>query len=150
MKVSKTSIYAIRLIVRLAKEENKNLLMVEELAKEEKIPKHYAAKILQRLAKYDYVDSFKGRGGGFRLTNKSWNLSLYEVIEFLDGKIKLEYCFFEFSSCSVADPCTFCKEWNIISNQIIDLLINYKIGDLAKYRSPNAIFNKMNNLKAYV
>ncbi len=150
MKISKTSIYAVRLIVRLARQKDNNLLMVEELAKEENIPKHYAAKILQRLAKYNYVDSFKGRGGGFRLNKDAWDLSLYELIELLDGKIKSDHCFFEFFGCSVSDPCTFCKEWLFISSQINELLSQFKIGDLAKGKSPKELFEKINAAQAYV
>ena len=150
MKVSKTSIYAIRLIVRLAKQDNDDLLMVEDLAREEKIPKHYAAKILQRLAKYDYVDSFKGRGGGFRINISAWNLSLYELIELLDGKIKFDHCFFEFFGCTISDPCSFCKEWNFISAQITELLLRFKVGDLASSKSPKEIFKKIGAIQAYV
>lgn len=150
MKVSKTSIYAIRLIIRLAKEEYGNLIMVEDLAKEEKIPKHYAAKILQRLAKYDYVDSFKGRGGGFRLNISAWNLSLYELIELLDGKIKFDHCFFEFFGCTISDPCSFCKEWNFISTQITELLLRFKVGDLANGKSSEEIFKNIETIQACI
>ena len=150
MKVSKTSIYAIRLIVRLAKEDNGNLFMVEDLAREENVPKHYAAKILQRLAKYEYVDSFKGRGGGFRVNASSWNLTLYELIELLDGRIKFDHCFFEFFGCTVDKPCSFCKEWKFISSQISELLMRFKVADLAKEKSTNEVFEKIKRLKPSV
>ena len=45
MNLSKTSIYAVRLMVNLAKRNRNNLVMVEDIAAEERIPKHYAAKI---------------------------------------------------------------------------------------------------------
>lgn len=149
MKISKTSIYAIRLIVNLAKQKSGELFMAEELAGSENIPKHYAAKILQRLAKYNFVESYKGRGGGFKLTNKSWNLSLFEVIELLDGTLKLDHCFFEFLGCSISDPCAFCKEWNIISNQYMILLVNFRISDLANGKSPDIILKEISDSKLF-
>ena len=68
MIYTKTGEYAIRAILFLARQSRENLIMSSEIAKSEDIPAHYLAKILQRMAKYGYVDSFKGRGGGFKIT----------------------------------------------------------------------------------
>ena len=67
MIYTKTGEYAIRAILFLARQPKENLIMSSEIAKSEEIPSHYLAKILQRMAKFGYVDSFKGRGGGLKL-----------------------------------------------------------------------------------
>ncbi|MGE5410507.1 MAG: RrF2 family transcriptional regulator, partial [Clostridiales bacterium] len=64
MIYTKTGEYAIRAVLYLARQPREKLVMSAEIAKSEDIPAHYLAKILQRMAKFGYVDSFKGRGGG--------------------------------------------------------------------------------------
>ena len=61
MIYTKTGEYAIRAILFWLVNQRK-FDHVFRNSKSEDIPAHYLAKILQRMAKYGYVDSFKGRG----------------------------------------------------------------------------------------
>ncbi|PID62154.1 MAG: hypothetical protein CR986_02155 [Ignavibacteriae bacterium] len=130
MNISKTSVYAVKLISNLAKKKEGELVMVENVAKEEMIPKHYAGKIMQRLTRYKVLESFKGRGGGFRISSKAKDKSVYEVIELLDGEINFNECLFKFKNCTHDNPCPFCKKWNSIGSQIDTLLHEYTISSL--------------------
>ena len=59
MIYTKTGEYAIRAILYLSRQHEDRLVMSSEVAEKEDIPAHYLAKILQRMAKYGFVDSFK-------------------------------------------------------------------------------------------
>ena len=87
MIYSKTGEYAIRAILYLARYPKDKLAMSAEIAKTEDIPSHYLAKILQRMAKYGFVDSFKGRGGGFRITQLALDSSILEIVERIEGPV---------------------------------------------------------------
>ena len=149
MNLSKTSIYAVRLMVNLAKRNRNNLVMVEDIAAEERIPKHYAAKILQRLAKFELLDSYKGRGGGFRLSKKALTISVFEILEIMDGTINLDKCLFEFRGCTNDNPCDFCKEWKSVSNEIQRLLCDYRLGDLSFKREISENISKYNKAQVF-
>lgn len=131
MQLSKTAGYAVRSIVYLAREGNGKFCKAQDIAKNENIPKHYAAKILQRLARSGYIESSKGRGGGFKLAHKMNDLSIYELINSMQEDIKTNSCLFDFVDCSDENPCPFCKKWRGLSKQINDFLLNQTIGDLA-------------------
>ena len=131
MQLSKTAGYTVRSIIHLARENNGKRIMAKEIAKDENIPKHYAAKILQKLAKSGYAESYKGRGGGFTLAPKMNNLSIYDVIGIVQNDIKVNACLFNLVGCTSDTPCSFCIKWKEISKQINDLLLNQKVSDLA-------------------
>lgn len=137
MKITKTTEYAIRAILYLAASTNGSKVMAKDVAKDENIPYHYAAKILQQLGKYGYVNSFKGRGGGFRITPLAKRTSLLKIANNMQGKLKLDNCLFDFQDCNYEKLCPFCEKWNGISNQITDLLMEQKVGALATEFSKN-------------
>jgi Rrf2 family protein len=139
MRLSRTVMYSIRLLFNLAK--SGNTVMAEDMARESDIPRPYASKILQRLAKYGYLESYKGRGGGFKLHPKSLELTLMEVIYLLEGDMKLDQCLFEFSDCTKENPCAFCKEWNDLSDQISNLFLQFKIKDFLYEFRKSETFN---------
>lgn len=132
MIIMRTTEYSVRAITYLAKHSNGKNVMVKDLAKKEKIPYHYAAKILQLMGKYGFVDSFKSRGGGFRITKYARESSVMDIINLIQGNIKLDTCLFNFSDCESEKPCPFCEKWVGISEQINDLIFNQTIDDLAR------------------
>ena len=81
MIYTKTGEYAIRAILFLARQPKEALVMSSDIAKSEDIPSDYLAKILQRMAKYGYVHSFKGRGGRFKITELGKKRSILGIVE---------------------------------------------------------------------
>jgi len=81
--LSKTAEYALRGVVRLARESGANLT-TEELAHDTGIPAGYLSKVLQALARKGLVISRKGLGGGFRLARKPEAISVLEVVNAVD------------------------------------------------------------------
>lgn len=105
---STTCRYAIRAVLYLAaftSEEKK--VGVEEIADALSVPKHFLAKILQQLTKYDLAASSKGRYGGFYLTKEQKLTTIIPVIECIDGPTTLSGCILGLPDCSYENPCTF-------------------------------------------
>ncbi len=107
---SKSCKYAILAVMYLAvntHEESK--LGVVDLSEALDIPKHFLAKILQRLTKKKLVSSSKGRHGGFYLNETNRASSLIEVIYAIDGPGIFHDCILGLSECSGENPCPFHK-----------------------------------------
>jgi len=105
--------------------------MASEIAKNEEIPSHYLAKILQRMAKYGYVDSFKGRGGGFRITDTALNSSILEIIERIEGPILNLKCVTGLKECSDENPCPLHEEWSELIDKIHNLISSKSVKEIA-------------------
>jgi len=81
--LSKTAEYALRGVVRLARERGTNLT-TKKLAQDTGIPAGYLSKVLQALGKSGLVVSQKGLGGGFRLARDPEGVSVLEVVNAVD------------------------------------------------------------------
>src|SRR4030042_1531281 len=132
MIYTKTGEYAIRAILFLARQAKDSLIMSSEIAKTEEIPAHYLAKILQRMAKYGYVDSFKGRGGGFKITELAKKSSILEIVERVEGPVINLKCVTGLKECSDENPCPLDKEWADLRNQIYNLISSKSVQEVAQ------------------
>ncbi len=131
MLYTKTGEYAIRAVLYLARQPEDKLVMSPEVAEKEDIPPHYLAKILQRMAKYGYVDSFKGRGGGFRITEMANNSTILEVVERVEGPVINLKCIIGMKVCSDEAPCPLHEEWSELRDRIKNLISSKTIKQLA-------------------
>lgn len=136
MIYTKTGEYAIRAILFLARQEKDLLCMSSEIAKDQEIPSHYLAKILQRMAKYGYVDSFKGRGGGFRITDLARKSSILEIVERIEGPVINLKCVTGLKECSDEHPCPLHEEWADLRDSIYNLISSKSVQEVAdKYNT---------------
>lgn len=131
MIYTKTGEYAIRAILFLARQAREKLIMSSEIAKSEEIPAHYLAKILQRMAKYGYVDSYKGRGGGFKITDLALRSSILEIVERVEGPVINLKCVTGLKECSDENPCPLHEEWSELRNRIYSLISSKSVKEVA-------------------
>lgn len=98
--------YAIRSVLYLSiHSDEKTRIGVKKVAAELETPQPFLAKLLQQLAKSDLVSSIKGPNGGFYLTKKNSQNSLWDIVKCIDGVDKFETCFLGLSTCSDENPC---------------------------------------------
>ena len=131
MIYSKTGEYAIRAILYLARQPQDGLTMSSEIAESEEIPAHYLAKILQRLAKYGFVDSYKGRGGGFRITEQAQKSSILEIVERIEGPVINERCVTGLKECVEENPCPLYEDWAKLRESIHQLISSQTVQAVA-------------------
>ncbi len=131
MIYTKTGEYAIRAILFLARQPKDTLIMSSDVAKSEDIPSHYLAKILQRMAKYGYVDSFKGRGGGFKITDLAKKSSILEIVERIEGPVINQKCVTGLKECSEESPCPLHEEWALLRERIYNLISSKTVDEVA-------------------
>ena len=131
MKISRTTEYTIRTIAYLAKHSANGNVLVKDIAEQENMPYFFIGKLLQQMRRCGYVISYKGRGGGFRITEKAKECSILELIVAVQGELNLDNWLFDFRDCPTDKPCNFCEKWQHISEQITNLLMTQKVGDLA-------------------
>ncbi len=96
MKITLESDYAIRIVMRLAQQENR--MDAGTLSQETGVPQRFALKILRKLVNADLLRSFKGISGGYQLNHPAHEISLADIIEVIEGP-------FAFSRCLTQDDC---------------------------------------------
>ena len=89
MNLSKRSEYALRALIDLgiARELGRPLLQVGELAGKEKLPVKFLEQILTQLRLAGYVETKRGKSGGYSLAKPASRIKLGAVIRVLDGPL---------------------------------------------------------------
>jgi len=131
MLYSKSAEYAIRAFVHLSQVPEGKFAMVKNIAKEEEIPAHFLAKILQQLARKGLLRSSKGPTGGFVLRQKAEDISLKDIVMALEGLSDYEKCASGLAECNDDQPCGMHDSWNALRSRIIDYLKHTSIAAIA-------------------
>jgi Rrf2 family protein len=90
--VRKETDYALRCLIWLGGLEGDTTERVKRVAAEASLPEPMLRKILQRLAKSGIVASTKGCNGGVRLARSPREVTLFDVIESVQGPVRVSQC----------------------------------------------------------
>lgn len=90
--LSKKAKYAIIALIHLAKKYDQGPVLIGNIAAEENIPKKFLETILLDLRNAGFLNSRKGRGGGYYLIKKPDEINLANIMRLFDGPIALIPC----------------------------------------------------------
>jgi Rrf2 family protein len=104
MRVSKRGEYALRSLINLgiAQELGRPKLQIGELAEKENIPIKFLEAILLDLNRAGYLDSKRGKGGGYFLKKPMNKIKIGDVVRFIDGPLAPISC----ASVTAYAPCS--------------------------------------------
>jgi Rrf2 family protein len=122
MEISRRTDYAVRVILDLAALEEDERASTQEIAERQNIPGPFLAKIVSQLALSGLVTTYRGAGGGVRLARPASEISLLQVIESLDGPIRLNRCVIEPGSCPRDTRCPVHQVWARAQSELTQLL----------------------------
>jgi len=124
--------YALQAVSYLALQSPGKLISIKELTHRLKIPYHFLGKILQDLAQKQFLISHKGHNGGFALAVSPKKITLYTIVEAIDGSEFKHRCAMGFSECSGKSPCAVHDQWEKSRNEMIELLAGTSITTMAR------------------
>jgi len=110
--MSKKCKYALKALIRLGKEYGSgNLLLTDDIARSENIPKKFLEQILLNLKHAGYVRSKQGSKGGYRLVQNPNHITLAEIYRLFDGAIALVPCVSQkfYEACDDCPDETICR-----------------------------------------
>ena len=88
--LSEAASIALHSMVLIAKSESK--LNVNQISEAIESSKHHVAKVMQRLAKEEFVSSNRGPSGGFVIKRDPATLTLLEIYEAIEGRVSIQSC----------------------------------------------------------
>jgi Rrf2 family protein len=107
MKLSKRGEYGLRAMIDLgiASELGRDLVQLSELAESEKIPLKFLEQILLALKQGGFLDSVRGKYGGYRLARPAKDIYAGQIVRYLDGPIAPISCVSQtaYERCSCPD-----------------------------------------------
>jgi Rrf2 family protein len=102
-----------------------------ELAAAAECPEQFLSKVLQNLTRAGLVTSHRGNTGGFELPSNGRAASVLEVVEAVEGPIRLNLCLTSSRACERQSWCPAHTVWTEAQDALAKVLRNATIGDLA-------------------
>ena len=103
-----------------------------EVSKEIEAPPFFTAKILQRLVRFGFLESLKGKGGGFFFDPVKPDLPLIKLITATEGDRSFTGCGIGFKHCSKENPCPLHEKYSPIRESINNLVSTETVQSLAE------------------
>jgi len=122
MQITRQADYALRAIIYLSGlEENKNAT-TSLIAKDQKIPPSFLAKIISQLSLAGLIHTSRGAGGGVSLAKSASEISVLDVVEAIDGPVYLNECTEGSASCPFLESCPIQEVWCEARSDLVDKL----------------------------
>lgn len=132
MKISYKGDYALKIVLDLAHNYPGNLAHIEDIAKRRDIPQNYLEQILLMLKKGGFVQSKKGPNGGYFLARLPKEISVGEVVRFMEGSVYPISCVDPkaIRTCNETKSCAFYEIWKKVGDAITGIVDNINFEQL--------------------
>jgi Rrf2 family protein len=138
MKLSKRGEYALRSLINLgiAAKVGRRLVRVTELAKAEDLPIKFLEQVIQQLREAGFVQSVRGKHGGYRLAKSADQIHIGAIVRLIDGPLAPIGCV----SQTAYEPCNCPDEAHCglrmlmldVRNAIAAILDRYTLADVVE------------------
>jgi len=112
--------YALRAVFELARQNGHGPIKIAEIAEAQAIPPRFLEVILSQLKQAGFVDSRRGSRGGYFLVRSREELTVGEVIRFMQGPIGPVECVTGRTEheCPLYGECVFLPMWEEVRKAI--------------------------------
>ncbi len=143
MKLTKKSDYAARVLTYLHTQSMP--IPMPSLSQEVGIQYNNVMKLIQMLVKKKVLGTKQGSNGGVYLTRSLSEITLRELIEWVEGPIFFADCFHEDCTCQFSPSCQIKHVFSDVQTKMNQLLDNVTLMDMVPKHSDNRIINQRND-----
>lgn len=127
--------YSIIAITHLAKLEGSGVASAREIATLFDVPVALLMNVLKQLAAAGYAESVRGARGGYRLLRGLGQISLADLIETMEGPVRLAGCIAdpdksEECTCQVMANCPISDPVHRVQRRLIDFLKKITVAEI--------------------
>jgi Rrf2 family transcriptional regulator, cysteine metabolism repressor len=134
MSVSSKCYYALRAIYALAEHPGPAPMKIAEIAQREQIPIRFLEVILNQLKGGGFVQSRRGAEGGYLLARSADQLTVGEIMRYVDGPIAPVDCVSQSRPkvCEFPGGCNFFSFWGRVRQAISNVVDKTTFADLIR------------------
>lgn len=131
MQLTRAADYAVRVMIFLATVPLAKRALLPEIVKATSAPDSFLSKVLQGLTRARLITSRRGPNGGFQISPLGRCASVRDVVEAIDGPIRLNVCLSERRSCARKNWCPAHPVWAKAQEALFRVLDEALIADMA-------------------
>lgn len=121
LRVTKLTDYATVVLTVLAAQSDA-VLSASELAERAGLEPPTVSKLLKPLAQAGLVEGFRGANGGYRLAHPADAITLFDVVEAMEGPLGMTECSVHEGNCGIEEHCGIRANWRRINDVVADAL----------------------------
>ena len=129
LKLSKMCDHALVLCGFIAKFEQEEK-PAAEWARMSGVPAATTAKLLKKISSAGLLTSTRGKGGGYKLSKPSIEISVLQVIEAIDGPVAILDCSVNGKGCEHSARCMVGKPMSLVERAVIDGFSKLSLAEL--------------------
>ncbi|MFQ6674329.1 MAG: RrF2 family transcriptional regulator [Fidelibacterota bacterium] len=138
MLLSKSSEYAIQLILYLVRYPKATFTPIKEIAAHTGISFFQLAKVAQHLIKGGILTSYTGPNGGVALSRAPHQLRLFDIVSAMEGPAVLDGCVLGLDLCRDENPCPVHQYWKearevitkMFKERTLDEFVTFTLGEV--------------------
>lgn len=132
MQLTRFTDYSLRVLIHLANHPDA-LATVSELAALHDVSRHHLTRVVYELGLRGYVETVRGKGGGFRLARAPEDIRIGDVVRDMEPTFELAECFRpDGSRCVLLPGCGLKRMLTDASRAFLDSLDRHTLADLAR------------------
>ncbi len=131
MKISTKGRYAIRVMLDLAEHNTGAFIPLMDIAERQEISEKYLEAIVSVLSKSGFVQSLRGKGGGYRLTRTPEQYTAGSILKAVEGSLAPVSCLDSaVNTCPRAADCKTLKMWEDFDRLVDNYFEGITLADL--------------------
>ncbi len=135
MKISTKGRYALRLMLDLASNDQKEPIRIKEIAQRQNISVKYLEQIISGLSRAGYVNSSRGPAGGYRLAKEPKEYTIGMILRATEGDMAPVSCLEgEINECERCNDCVTLRLWQEIYDAVQAVIDKYTLEDLMNWQ----------------
>jgi Rrf2 family protein len=132
MRITYKGDYALKAVLVLSVRYGRGVVTIHELVNEADMPIKFLEQVLLELKRGGFVESKRGKVGGYFLAKHPSEIKVGDIVRFVDGPIEPITCVEKnYSGCRDIYKCAFRGIWQDVSKAISSIIDNITFEDLA-------------------
>ncbi len=136
MKVSTKGRYALRLMLDLAVNDQKEPIRLKEVAERQQISEKYLEQIISILNKAGFVSGIRGAQGGYRLAKEPSEYTVGMILRLTEGDLAPVSCVGkEKEECGRKAGCVTTRIWQQINDAVNQVVDHITLADMLAWQA---------------
>lgn len=132
MKITYKGDYALKAMLDLALHYEQDVITIHDIAERIDAPVKFLEQILLDLKKGGFIESRRGKVGGYLLARSPQQITVGEVVRFIDGPLEPIACIKQgYTDCTDTYRCVFRKIWQDVAEATSIIVDSITFAELA-------------------
>jgi Rrf2 family protein len=120
----------IRAAVWLSTKSQGEFHRIQEISEALELPFHFMAKSLQKLVHAGILISQRGAAGGVTLSRAASEITLFSIIEAVDGSRFFDACVLGIGDCEAEKPCALHAQWDVWRQEMLETYSAMRLSEI--------------------